>query len=883
VPFNCAGSGVLLDEWDNLPSGGNIDTLKSLDRYIYYHPDSTTTSWIGTANKFSWPQTSPNKDNYGLRFQGLICAPYSGDYTFYQVSDDQAMFYLNSDSSARSISDADLRITSSYNAFQTPGSIGNGPSSTVYLTRGQMYYFEVFFRDNLQSDFVALGWQTPEVGSTAELIDGQYLYSVPPNELPQEAACNGTGPIFEYWTDLDTRYGFTNGSQTSLGTFISSVLPSRAPNSNYFPGRADSYVDSPWDYFATDMRALVCAPYTGPYTFYIASDDASRLYLSPDGNPSTTEIARVNNWTSRTDAASPPTWNAETGQTSTVKNLVAGTWYYIEAVQIDGTQNDNLSVGWSGNYLGSAPQIIDGKYLKPFAPRPTQTVVANCLTDLSSQNPTEELYLQNNAKFLFVPLHNNNTNASVFITGVHSKWGGQWHNEVTGESRPSTKLQYYTLLDQNSAATTLYTVPPSGGRTLDTTARNDTMSTQGEIPLLENAQLRLDMSRNWGNANTAPSPVYPTGSNYDYYHGDDFTLDIDYTVNGTQCTYTVTGMAGPNITPLYLDGPTGKFNYEAQVTAASPRVVSNVWFSVYDSTGALVHTVSDTHAPYCLFSPTADPNNNNPCPTNMTMYTWSTGGAVSVGDYTVVIQARDNGPNYTNSTYNHRIQFALSITEAPPGPTATATATPTSTATATRTPTNTPTVTPVPPTATITNTPTATNTPTITPTRTNTPTPTNTPTRTNTPTVTPTPTITPTPTRTPVPPTATVTPTRTNTPVPPTATNTPTRTNTPIPPTITPTATVTPTRTNTPIPPTATVTPTRTNTPVPPTATNTPTRTSTPTVTPVPPTATNTPTKTNTPTATTGPTKTPTRTPTTTPTKTPVPTPSCGGDIGCLP
>src|SRR6185369_15328101 len=46
-------------------------------------------------------------------------------------------------------------------------------------------------------------------------------------------------------------------------------------------------------------RALITAPTTGSYVFWISSDDASTLFLSTDDNPNTkVVIASVNGWTS---------------------------------------------------------------------------------------------------------------------------------------------------------------------------------------------------------------------------------------------------------------------------------------------------------------------------------------------------------------------------------------------------------------------------------------------------------------------------------------------------------------------------------------------------------------------------------------------------------
>jgi len=98
---------------------------------------------------------------------------------------------------------------------------------------------------------------------------------------------------------------------------------------------------SDWsDNYGTRMHGYFIAPATGSYTFYIASDDNSELWLSTDSNPANAvRIAQVSNWTSSRE------WTREPGQRSTSINLVGGNRYYIRALQKEGNGGDNLAVG----------------------------------------------------------------------------------------------------------------------------------------------------------------------------------------------------------------------------------------------------------------------------------------------------------------------------------------------------------------------------------------------------------------------------------------------------------------------------------------------------------------------------------------------------------
>jgi len=105
------------------------------------------------------------------------------------------------------------------------------------------------------------------------------------------------------------------------------------------------------DQYGTRMRGTFIAPLDGNYTFYIASDDASELWLSPDANPSNKQkIAWVATCTTSRE------WIKETNQTSAAIALAGGQRYYIEALQKEGSGSDNLAVG---------VRLPDGTYERP--------------------------------------------------------------------------------------------------------------------------------------------------------------------------------------------------------------------------------------------------------------------------------------------------------------------------------------------------------------------------------------------------------------------------------------------------------------------------------------------------------------------------------------
>ncbi|MFM2221213.1 MAG: hypothetical protein RLZZ553_961 [Verrucomicrobiota bacterium] len=82
---------------------------------------------------------------------------------------------------------------------------------------------------------------------------------------------------------------------------------------------------------------------SGNYTFWIASDDASRLFLGTNSlESSKVQIAGVSGYTGY------QSWDSNTSQKSALIPLVAGQIYWMEVHQQDGAGGDHVSVAWSG-------------------------------------------------------------------------------------------------------------------------------------------------------------------------------------------------------------------------------------------------------------------------------------------------------------------------------------------------------------------------------------------------------------------------------------------------------------------------------------------------------------------------------------------------------
>lgn len=154
-----------------------------------------------------------------------------------------------------------------------------------------------------------------------------------------------TGSILrECWKNIA---GVTIASLTSSANY-----PDAPTDTNYLTTSFEAPAN--WnDNYGTRIRGYVHPPITGNYIFWIASDDYSELFLSADDKQAhKTRIAYLYGY------ASSQQWGKDTTQQSKAIYLEAGKRYYIEALHKDGTQNDNLAVGWmlpNGTYERPIP------------------------------------------------------------------------------------------------------------------------------------------------------------------------------------------------------------------------------------------------------------------------------------------------------------------------------------------------------------------------------------------------------------------------------------------------------------------------------------------------------------------------------------------------
>ena len=190
---------------------------------------------------------------------------------------------------------------------------------------------------------------------------------------PSATPCAGTGGIrFQKWINVT---GTAVSNLTSLATYPNSPNSTGTLTSFEIPSAAG-------DNYGMRLTGLICPPATGSYTFWIASDDASELWLSTNSNPtSKVKIAYQTTWTNSRE------WNKFTTQKSAAITLVAGQTYYVEALMKDGTGGDNLAVGWAkpGQATTTPSEVIPGANL---ISQTADTQAPTAATNLAATNIT---------------------------------------------------------------------------------------------------------------------------------------------------------------------------------------------------------------------------------------------------------------------------------------------------------------------------------------------------------------------------------------------------------------------------------------------------------------------------------------------------------------
>lgn len=246
---------------------------------------------------------------------------------------------------------------------QPPGlqiTFDNLPKSTPFTTttvEGLLINIGVVSpQSKVDLSYVYSSWQHGGTANQVILVGaGDSSYTAVYNSTGP--ACLASGTIGrEFWANI-TGYTIADVPVNTLPTSISQLTLFEGPS-------------QAGDNYGSRIRGYICPPITGNYLFWIASDNYSELWLSTDDQVNNkVKIASVSGYTSSRS------WTKYPSQQSPSIPLIAGAKYYIEAVHKEGTQGDNLAVGWQLP-SGVFERPISGSRLSPFNTPLTVTITS---------------------------------------------------------------------------------------------------------------------------------------------------------------------------------------------------------------------------------------------------------------------------------------------------------------------------------------------------------------------------------------------------------------------------------------------------------------------------------------------------------------------------
>jgi signal transduction histidine kinase len=143
--------------------------------------------------------------------------------------------------------------------------------------------------------------------------------------------------------------------------------------------------------YVNRIRGYVYPPRDGLYTFWIASDDDSKLWLGTNQNPRNIRLMSwVRGWTGF------EIWDSSPSQKSEPVFLRQGQPCAIEVQHFDGNGNDHVAVAWEGP--GFQREVIQGKFLSPWSPASSGTTASVPPPALATGGITREYWTNINTK-----------------------------------------------------------------------------------------------------------------------------------------------------------------------------------------------------------------------------------------------------------------------------------------------------------------------------------------------------------------------------------------------------------------------------------------------------------------------------------------------------
>ena len=153
VPKGCSVTGELLyQRWDDI-DGTQTSNLTNNINYPY-NPTTTLT----LTSYFEQSENIGN--NFGTKVSGLLCAPQTGNYTFWVSGDDSTELYLSTDSSP-SNGELIAHTGGTWTNFREWDARSSQESLPIFLEAGREYSIVLLHKEGNGGDHFSVGWKLP--------------------------------------------------------------------------------------------------------------------------------------------------------------------------------------------------------------------------------------------------------------------------------------------------------------------------------------------------------------------------------------------------------------------------------------------------------------------------------------------------------------------------------------------------------------------------------------------------------------------------------------------------------------------------------------------------------------------------------------------------
>ncbi|MBC7508221.1 MAG: hypothetical protein H7320_05645, partial [Ferruginibacter sp.] len=157
---NCEGTGgITWKYWNNVPFT-NLGAI----------PVSQSVSGSNLLSTFSTPVDFA--DNFGSKIVGYICAPLTGNYTFFISGDDMGELWLSSN--ALPANKEKIAFFNEWTGFRQYSKYNSQKSKSIFLTKGQKYYIEALHLEKNGPDHLSVACVLPN-GTFQNPIQGSML------------------------------------------------------------------------------------------------------------------------------------------------------------------------------------------------------------------------------------------------------------------------------------------------------------------------------------------------------------------------------------------------------------------------------------------------------------------------------------------------------------------------------------------------------------------------------------------------------------------------------------------------------------------------------------------------------------------------------------